>query len=114
MDHTGFAPAHGACALLVCTTQATGCSAGALGFVHFPGLSSSGSRSQVPTKTQTPMGVHFVPFPGPSSSGDQVLGGFTVPGGLCILITFLLLAALFPGFTAGALSQVCCVSPVGS
>ena len=50
--HTGFAPAHGMCAFPVYTAQAVGCSAGnclgqALGCMHFPGLSCSGSGSQV-------------------------------------------------------------------
>ena len=56
----------------------------------------------------------FVPFPGPSSSGDQVLGECSVLGGLCILITFPVPAIQFPGCTARAPSQVCCVSPLGS
>ena len=47
---TGFAPTHGVCAFMVYTSQALGCSAGnclrwALGCVHFPGLSHSGSGS---------------------------------------------------------------------
>ena len=49
---TEFAPAHSVCAFPVYTAQALGCSAGnclmwALGCVHFPGLSHSGSGSQV-------------------------------------------------------------------
>ena len=43
------------------------------------------------------LGVHFVPFPGPGISGDQVLGKRTIPGGLCILVTSLLLLCGFPG-----------------
>jgi len=58
--------------------------------------------------------MHFVPFPGARSSGDQVLSEHTVPGGLCILITSPVMAAWFPGCTAKAPSQVCCVSPLGS
>ena len=37
--------------------------------------------------------MHFMPFPGLNNSGDQVLGQCTVSGGLCILITFRVLAA---------------------
>ena len=59
------------------------------------------------------MGVRLVPFPGPSSSGDQVLGEHTVPGGLCVLITFPAPAAGFSGCGVRAPSQVCCVSPLG-
>ena len=60
------------------------------------------------------LGVHSVPFPGLSSSGNQVLGQCTVPGGPCILITSLVLAAPFPGGTPWAPSQACCVSPLES
>ena len=58
--------------------------------------------------------MRLVPFPGPSSSGDQVLGEHTVPGGLCVLITFPAPAAGFSGCGVRAPSQVCCVSPLGS
>ena len=51
----------------------------ALGYVPFPGLSSSGSGSWASTKVQTWLGLRFVPFPGPSSSVDQVLGEHTLP-----------------------------------
>ena len=51
-SHTGFAPTQGMCAFMVYTSQALGCSIRELsqagpGFVHFPGLSHSGSGSQV-------------------------------------------------------------------
>ena len=62
MDHTGFAPAHGAYAFPVFTAQAPGSSAGVL----------------------SKAGLGFVHFPGPSSSGNQVIGKCTVPGGLCL------------------------------
>ena len=49
LGHTGPAPAHGVCAFPVYTAQALDCSAGnclmlALGCMHSPGLSLSGSR----------------------------------------------------------------------
>ena len=52
LSHTGFSPAHSVCAFPVYTAQASGCSQGnclkwALGCVHFPGLSRSGSGSQI-------------------------------------------------------------------
>ena len=52
LSHTRFAPTHGMCAFMVYTSQALGCSTRELsqagpGFVHFPGLSHSGSGSQV-------------------------------------------------------------------
>ena len=53
----------------------------------------------------------FVPFPGLSTSGDQMLGEHTVPGGPCVLITSPFLAAQFPGCAVTAPSQVWHVSP---
>ena len=53
----------------------------------------------------------FVHFPGLNSSGNWVLGEHTVPGGLCILCTSLVLADQFPGCThEGTVSGVLCVS----
>ena len=64
LGHTGFAPTHGVCAFLVYTAQAPGCSAGelskaALGCMHFPGLSHSGSGSQVLHKSTDSVGPEF-------------------------------------------------------
>ena len=89
-----------ACAFRVYTTQVPECPAGhypkqALHFMHFAGLSCSGSSSWYSTKAQTQLGVVFVPFPGPSSSGDQGLGECNVP--VVHLITCPVLAAQFPG-----------------
>ena len=86
----------------------------ALGFVHFPGLSCSGSGLGYPTKAQTQLGLRFVPVPGLSSSCDQVLGKVTLPRWTVCLTTSLVPAARFPGCTAEAPSQVCYVSPLGS
>ena len=52
LSHTGPASAHGACTLPAQAAQALGCSAGncprlALGCMHLPGLSCSGSGTQV-------------------------------------------------------------------
>ena len=65
--YTGFAPANGVCALMV-TFQAVGCSAGnclmqALGFMHFPGLSHSGSGSPVLAKVADLVGSAFCALP---------------------------------------------------
>ena len=89
------------------------CAKWVLGFVNFPGLSCSGPGSRVLHKTQTRLGLCFVPFPHPRSSDNQVLGEHTLPDGLYVLITSLVTAAWFPGCTAGAPSQMCCVSPLG-
>ena len=58
-----------------------------LNFIHFPGLSHSGSGSWVQSWAQTRLDVRFVPVPGLSSSGDRVLGEHSVPGGSRLLIT---------------------------
>ena len=68
LGHTGFAPAHGVCAFSVYIAQAPGCSVGnypkqALGFVHFPGLSCSGSGSQVLHKGTASVGPAFCGLP---------------------------------------------------
>ena len=73
LSHTGPAP------LVVYTAQALGCSTGnrlrlALGCMHLPGLSCSGSGTQAVLRGADWLGLHFVPFPGLSSSGDQVFG----------------------------------------
>ena len=46
----------------------------ALGCMHLPGLSRSGSGTWVVLRVQTQLGLRFVPFPGLSSSGDEVFG----------------------------------------
>ena len=52
LSHTGPAPTHGVCALSAHTAQVLGCSVGncqrlALGCMYLPGLSRSGSGTQV-------------------------------------------------------------------
>ena len=68
LGHTGFAPAQGVCAFPVYTAQAPGCSARnclnrALGCVHFPGLSRSGSGSRVLHEGADSVGPAFCAFP---------------------------------------------------
>ena len=116
---TGFAPAHGVCAFMVYISQALGCSARnylrrALGCVHLPGLSYSGSGSQVLPKGADLVGPAFLPFSGLSSSGDQVPEERITPRWAVRLITPLLPATRFSGCTVGAPSQVCPVSLLGS
>ena len=67
-SRTGFAPTRGLCAFLVCTAQTPGCSARncprwALGCMHFPGLSRSGSGSQVLPKGADLVGAAFCALP---------------------------------------------------
>ena len=66
LSHTGPAPAHGACTLPAHTAQALGCSTGnrlglAVGCMHLPGLSRSGSGTRVVPRG----GLHFVQLVGP-------------------------------------------------
>ena len=79
LSHTGFAPAHSVCAFPIYTAQGLWCSARnhpkpALGCMHLPVLSRSGSGTQEVLRGADLVGLHFVPFPGPSCSGDQVFG----------------------------------------
>ena len=74
----GLPPVHGACSLSVHAAQALGCSAAnhprpALGCLHLPGPSRSGSGTRVVLRgADSQLGLRFVPFPDPSSSGDMV------------------------------------------
>ena len=68
LSHTGFAPVHGLCAFPVYTAKALGCSAGnclmwALGYMQSPGLSCSGSGSQVLHKGTDLVGIAFCARP---------------------------------------------------
>ena len=80
LSHTGSAPSHSACTLPAHTAQALGCFTGnhlrlALGCMHLPGPSRSGSGTRVVLRgADSQLGLSFVPFSGPSSSGDEVFG----------------------------------------
>ena len=68
LSHTGSAPAHGACSLPAHTAQALGCSAGnhpwpALGCLHFPGPSRSGSGTRVVLRGADSVGPAFCVLP---------------------------------------------------
>ena len=67
-SHTGPAPTHDACTLPAHTAQALGCSAGnrprpALGCMHLPGLSCSGSGTQVVLRGADSVGPAFCALP---------------------------------------------------
>ena len=73
----------------VYTAQAPGCSAGdglkqALGCVHSPGLSRSGSGSRGLHKGADSVGRAFCALPRSAQLRDQVLVELTVPGGPCV------------------------------
>ena len=68
LSHTGPGPAHGPCALPVHTAQALGCSTGnrrrlALGSMHLPGLSHSGSGTRVVLRGTDSVGPEFGALP---------------------------------------------------
>ena len=68
LGHTGFAPAHGMCPFPVYTAQALGCFARnclrpALGCMHFPGLSCSGSGTWVVLRGKDSVGPPFCALP---------------------------------------------------
>ena len=92
------------------------CPMWALGCVHLPDLSHSGSGFPVLHKGTNSVGPAFCAPPGPSSSGDWMLGECTLPrwvqGGPSYLLP--VPAARFPGCAVGAPSHMCRVSPLGS
>ena len=68
LGHTGSAPAHGACSLPAHTARGLGCSAGnnqrpALGCMHLPGPSRSGSGSWVVLRGTDSVGPAFCALP---------------------------------------------------
>ena len=68
LSHIGPAPTHGACTLPAHTAQALGCSTGnrlrpALGCMHLPGLSRSGSGAQVVLRGADSIGPAFCALP---------------------------------------------------
>ena len=84
----------------------------ALGCVHFPGLSCSGSGSWVLHKCTDLVGHAFCVLPRSEQlrwHAEHTLHRWSVS-----LITSPVLAAWFPGCTAGAQSQGCHVPPLGS
>ena len=67
-SHTGPAPTHGTCAFPAHTAQALGCSTRnrprlALGYMHLPGLSRSGSGTRVVLRGADSTGPAFCALP---------------------------------------------------
>ena len=74
LSHTGPVPAHGSCTLPAHTAQALGCSAGnrprpALGCMHLPGLSRSGSGTRVVLRGVDSVGPAFCALPSSEQLG---------------------------------------------
>ena len=68
LSHNGPAPGHGTCSLPVHTAQALDCSTGnhprpALGCLHLPGLSCSGSGTQLVLRGTDSVGPAFCALP---------------------------------------------------
>ena len=88
--HTGFVPAHGVCAFPVYPVQALGCSARnclrqALGCVHFPGLSHSGSGSRVLHKGTVGWACVLCPSQVRAAQVTRCLASALFPHGLYVL-----------------------------
>ena len=90
------------------------CPKQALGFMHFPNLSCSGSGSWVLHKGTDSVGHVFCAIP--RSEELRRPGAWRAHYLRCVvhLITSPVSAAWFPGCAVVAPSQVCCVSPLGS
>ena len=104
LSHTGSAPAHGACSLPAHTAQALGCSPGnnprlALGCMHLPGPSRSGSGTQVVLRGADSVGAAFL-----CSSQVQAAQVMRCLVG-AVAATYRLPAIWFSGCTTGAPSQ---------
>ena len=89
--------------LMVHTAQALHCSTRnrlrpALGCMHLPGLTRSGSALRQSSEVQTQLGLRFVPSPGPSSSGVWRAQSLR-------LVAFPVPAAQLSGCAAGAPSE---------
>ena len=107
LSHTGPAPTHGMCALPAHTAQALGCSTRnhprpALGCMHLPGLSCSGSGTQVVLRdAEMQVGPAFCALP-----RSEQLRWWGVRGAWSLrLIASPLPAARFSGCTTSAPSQ---------
>ena len=120
LGHAGFGPTHSVCAFLVYTDQAPGCSAGELS-KEGPGLCAC-PRSK-PFRFRF-LGTHqrhrlgwacaLCPSQIQAAQETRFLVSAHSLGGVVHLITAPVPASQFPGCSVGALSQVCCVSPLGS
>ena len=75
----GLPPVHGTCSLPAHTAQVLGCSSGnhpwpALGCLHFPGPSCSGSGTRVVLRGTDSIGPAFCALPSSEQLSDEVFG----------------------------------------
>ena len=116
---TGFAPAHSVYTFMVYTSQALGSSARnclrwALGCMHFPGLSHSGSGSRVLHKGAVGWACVLCPSQVRAAQVTRCLVSTVTLSWRVHLITSPIPAARFSGCRTGATSQVYHVSLLGS
>ena len=90
------------------------CPKQALHFMHFPGLSLSGSRSWVLRKGTDSVRLAFFAFPRSKQLRQPGTWQVHCVAGPCVLISSQVLATQFPGCIMRAPSQVHRVSPLGS
>ena len=115
MGHSGFAPAHSSMCFLAVHCSGSRVLCRALSNVHFPSLSCSGSGSWVLFKGTDLVGHAFCALPRLEQlrrpgAWQAHCPRWAVHG----LIISLVLETRFPRCALRALSQVCCVSPLGS
>ena len=108
LSHTGPAPAHSAWTLTAHTVQALGCSAGnlchlmpALGCLHLPGLSHSGSGTRVVLRGADSVGPAFCVLP----SSEQLMWWGVWRARSLRLIASPVPSARFSVYTTGTPSQ---------
>ena len=82
--------------------------------MHFPGLSRSGSGSQVLHKGTDSVGPAFCALPRSEQLRQPGDRGVHSPSWAVHLITSLVPAPRFPGYAMRAQSQMCHVAPLGS
>ena len=116
MDHTGFAPAHGVCALPVYTAQAPGCSARELscpGLHEFPRTKRLSFRfSGTAQRHKLDWACVLCPTLVWAAQVTRCfVSALSQVGGASYHLP--VLAPRFPGCAVWALSQVCCVSSGG-
>ena len=117
---TGFAPAHGACAFSVYTSQALGCSARQLseagpGLRAFPRSKLLRFRfSGMPQGHRLGCSCVLCPSQVRAAQATRCVVSAVSPGGGVCLITSPVPAAQFPGWQRAHPSQVCRVSLLGS
>ena len=119
LGHAGFAPAHSVCVFLVYTAQAPGCSTGEMSKAG-PGLRALPKCSPLrfrflgtPERCRLHWACVLCASQAQAAQVTRCLVSAHSPAAVS-LITSPVPATWFPGCTAGVLSQVCCVSPLGS